>query len=193
MERGLGGGGARAAGKARKIGASTQYDFGGGRVNCLRRALAVGGAVGEAGVVGVGGAVADGEAAAGEPQQWGICAEYGAVVFSGVLALLPCALRARGRDGARSDGGRRSRCRCKARIWRFLDSLEAHNEGQLMKINHGDEPSGVGGGEGEAEADSPGHRQHDEPGVRGSDGGAEGIQPAATGRQGAATVVEFCG
>jgi hypothetical protein len=51
----------------------------------------------------------------------------------------------------------------------------------------------VGGGEGEAEAHSPGHRQYHDHGVRGSDGGAEGLQPAPAGEEGAAAAVEFRG
>lgn len=98
-------GGAQTAGKARNILASTQYDFGGGVLTAYGGLLPFGGAVGEAGVVGAGRSVADGEAAARKPEQRAVCGEHGAAVFSGVQPLLPSALRATGRDGARGAWG----------------------------------------------------------------------------------------
>jgi len=192
-EKRAGRGGAQAAGRARKIGAATRYDFGGGVLTAYGGLLPLAALWEKLGLL----ALVD---------QWLTVKRQpdslsnGQIVVSTVLLFFLGFSRYYQVRYVRQDEmvqgviGGAGQLPVQSTYWRFLDSLRPHNEGQLMKKDqHGDEPTGVGSGEGEAEADLSGHRQHDEHGVRGSDGGAEGLQLAATWSEGAATPAEFCG
>jgi Transposase DDE domain group 1 len=132
--KGFGGGERRVAGKARKIGASTRYDFGGGRLTPYGGLLPLA-ALWEK--LGLWALVGRGLTVKRQPESL----SNGQFVLSTVLLFFLGFTRYHHVQYVREDElvqgvmGGGGPLPVQSTFWRFLDSLEPHNEGQLMKIN----------------------------------------------------------